>query len=261
MGRKRVPWDGPNPEPGEFLRKRSGDVCLIRAVEPMRKPDSSGARLVLDLASVPIRTLPKDATVHSWMRAVVTISDGPARVRQIHIGGAAAVMKAVWRDPEDNRTYVRRAREISGWRTFCPLRRMAASRGSQITDEHIVAADLVRECADLALIGFSSRAGAVPIFVDAGGFGPRSGPAEAAIAQVYAMPALRRVVSRLTAGQQRMLAHFVLANRTMSEWCSVVAGNAQVEMGRLLGMLDVLADLHNGEVETALAADDLVRAA
>lgn len=68
-----------------------------------------------------------------------------------------SVMRATWRDPIDISPNARRtAKEITGFRAACALRRMLhhdAARSS-ITEEHILAADLLRLQVDAVLIGF-----------------------------------------------------------------------------------------------------------
>jgi hypothetical protein len=72
----------------------------------------------------------------------------PETVRLMHrnAGGPTGVMKANWRDPDDLNVHRRMAREISGWRSYCPLRRlMEQGRSSAISAEHILAADMLRK--------------------------------------------------------------------------------------------------------------------
>ena len=182
---------------------------------------------------------------------------GPPLVRQqASQGGPTAVMRAEWRDPEDVRPNAQhRPREIVGYRTYCPLRRMARVQGSQITREHITAADLLRNAVDMAVIG--SRGG-----LDPGGlgavYGPLSGPSVAALRQSAAMREAQRAISRLAPSQRALLTAIVLLNRTLQSWCADPPGrNAQVEMGRLLGVLDVLADHYASDVDRQLSLGGL----
>ena len=260
LSRKRVPWDGPNPRPGDYLEtKLPATVWLLRSVEPLRRPDVSGARLVLDVVAVPRHTLPLGASVHPWLKMAPHDPAGPARVRQVY-DGPAALMRANWRDPEDMRTQARRAREIGGWRSYCPLRRMASYRNSQITERHIIAADHLRMLADSAIHGFSAREGMMPIGAVA--YGPRPGPSAAAVAQAFAAHDLSRVLRRFTAPQQWMLVHVVLLNRTLTAWCGGREGlNPQVEMGRLVCSMDQLEEYYSSEIDRVMAAEQMVRAA
>ena len=259
MSRKRVPWDGPNPAPGDYLDCRGGaHVWHIRAVEPLRRPDVSGARICLDVVQTPRSALPEAATVHPASRVVLSDPTGPPRVRQI-AGGRGAVMRAAWRDPDDFRRQARRAREIGGWRTLCQLRRMAIQAGSGITERHIAAADQLRAVADLAAYGHSSSDGA-GLPVTAITYGPRAGPSDPAVAQVDAAMNLLRAMRRLAPDQRLILMHVVLFNGTIAEWVRAGRLNPQIEMGYLIGALDLLAVHYGFEIDEALA-EEQVRAA
>jgi hypothetical protein len=259
MSRKRVPWDGPNPAPGDYLDCRGGaHVWHIRSVEPLRRPDVSGARICLDVVQTPRSALPEAATVHPASRVALSDPSGPARVRQI-AGGRGAVMRAAWRDPEDWRPQVRHAREINGWRTVCQLRRMATQAGNGITERHIAAADQLRHVAFLAAYGYSPSDGA-GLPVTAITYGPRAGPSDGAVAQVEAAVSLLRAMRRLAPDQRLIVMHVVLFNGTVAEWCRVGRLNPQTEMGYLIGALDLLEDHYGGEIDEALA-EELVRAA
>lgn len=260
MSRRRVPWDGPNPSPGDYLECRHPETMIWRidAVTPLTRVDISGARLVLDVAVVQRGGVPEGAVVHPRVRATPTDAQGPARVRQLQ-QGRGAVMRASWRDPDDLRPNARRAREITGWRTFCPLRRMALARGSQIDEQHIVAADLFRLTYDRATIGES---GTTMMPIGSGIAGPRSGPAAGALAGVAAARDVQRVKRRFPETQWLMLVFVVLQNRTLAAWCGLLQDtNPQVEMGRLLSALEMLVEHYRFEVDLTLAADRLIVAA
>jgi hypothetical protein len=262
MSRKRLPWDGPNPVPGDYLDTRSPvNVLLIRAVEPLRRPDISGGRLVLDVVST-ARSMLVDLgfyTLHPVERAIHTEPAGPPRVRQRWQDGGQSVMRAMWRDPDDHRPNTRRAREIGGWRTYCPLRRMAAQRNSQITERHIIAADYLRQFADQAVHGLSGRDGLLPI--GAIMHGPRGGPSAAAITQAFAGREFSRVMRQFMPWQRAMLTDIVLLNRSLSAWCAKWQDNPQIEMGRLVCTLDELERYYASEVDRILVAEQMVRAA
>ena len=169
--------------------------------------------------------------------------------------GAARVMKTEWVDPDDIRpTAARTARHISGWRSYCPLRRMMSGRSSQITERHILAADMLRGQVDLAVIGRGAR----EMIALQRGFGPVSGPSRNAIQQVWASVQARRALNRLSPSGRIMLTEIVLFNNSIQAWCIMRAGggrtpNKDVEMGRLLVILDILAEHYAGEIDEALA--------
>jgi hypothetical protein len=162
-------------------------------------------------------------------------------------------MRGAWRDPDDVRPNAQhRPREISGYRTYCPLRRMARAHGSQVTERHIAAADLLRAAVDLAVIGAS---GVLDLAGLGAVFGPVNGPTRAALRQAAAMAEAQRALTRLAPSQRELLTAVVLFNCSLQTWCARPPGhNAQVEMGRLLGVLDVLADHYAGEIDRQLAA-------
>jgi hypothetical protein len=259
MSRKRVPWDGPNPAPGDYLDCKGGsNLWLIRAVEPLRRPDVSGARICLDVVSVARSTLPEAATVHPANRVALSDPAGPARVRQI-TQGPKQVMRAAWRDPEDFRLQARRAREINGWRTVCQLRRLQSLSGnSRITERHIAVGDHLRLLADLAAYGMSSTDGILP--VTAVSYGPRAGPSANAEISAQASVDLLRGMRRVTDAQRWLVIHVVLLHGTLSSWCAEMRFNAQNELGYLIAALDLLDDHFHSEVDEALG-DQMVRAA
>src|SRR6478736_2357799 len=163
MSRKRLPWHGPLPEVGDYLEaKTDGRYWLIRACEPLRRPDVSGAVISLDLTPyTPSSTPPSPGICHPRSRYAPHDALGPPRVRQV-VPGPAQVMRATWRDPDDLRPNARRAREITGYRSSCQLRRMSVQRGSPITEAHIVAADHLRSLADLSRVGCTGRENLLP---------------------------------------------------------------------------------------------------
>jgi hypothetical protein len=75
-----------------------------------------------------------------------------------------SVVRSTWTDPDDMRPNARHAREIAGYRRYCPLRRCLAQHGdrSSFTGEHIQAADRLRACFDGARLGFSGLKGLRP---------------------------------------------------------------------------------------------------
>jgi hypothetical protein len=187
--------------------------------------------------------------------------EGPADVRQTARAGPTAVMRAEWRDPDDMRPNAQhKPREITGYRTYCPLRRMAAIKGSQVTDQHIYAADILRGQIDLAVIG---RGGREMIALQRG-FGPVSGPSANAVLQVWAAMQARRALTRLAPAARIMLTEVVLFNRSIHAWCAALAAqrgwmpDKKIEMGKLIAILDILADHYAAEIDEALARGTLL---
>jgi len=94
----------------------------------------------------------------------VSLANDPATVRQAQHGGSSGVMRTTWRDPEDTSpNAARTARESSGWRSYCPLRKLVRQDGTSITAEHIHAADLLRQQADLARFGYMHEQTGLPV--------------------------------------------------------------------------------------------------
>jgi hypothetical protein len=179
---------------------------------------------------------------------------GPPLVRQqASQGGPTAVMRSQWRDPDDLRPNAQhRPREIDGYRTYCPLRRMSRSPGSQITPRHIAAADLLRSAVDMAVIGSQGGYGLLGL---GGLYGPLAGPSVGALRQSAAQREACRALTRLAPSQRALLTAIVLFNHSLQAWCAETTGrNPQVEMGRLLGVLDVLADHYAGELDQQRAS-------
>ncbi len=162
-------------------------------------------------------------------------------------------MRASWRDPDDVVPDARRKpREIAGWRTGCSLRRMMGHPASGITVAHIMAADKLRELVDVARLGFS---GERPLIYVQQATQPRWGLGPAAVKQMQAYRAVRRIAEIFPERQLAMLDMVVLRNATLRSWAMAHEPplTQAVEKGRLLGVLDRLV-LHFGrEVEDDLA--------
>jgi hypothetical protein len=254
---RRVCWDGPNPSPGEFLAGRQSKlVWLIQAVQVHRRLDAAGAGITLELARQDA-PLPNGAVLHPAIRVQASDPSGPARTRQLIGSGPTAVMKDSWRDPSDMTPNAsKRPREIAGYRTYCPLRRMMAGRGSQITSAHIMAADRFRTQVDLAVIGCGGARDGEP---NAQAYGPRLGPSAAAVLQATSSGEVKAALDRFAATHHPMLIEIVLRNRSLHAWCANLATklgkppDLHVEMGRLLTILDILADHYETDIKADLA--------
>jgi hypothetical protein len=253
---KRVVWDGPHPAPRDFLAMQHGrDLWRIQAITINRaSAGGDDGTLTLDLTRHH-GPLPAGAVVHPGARLLPSDPAGPPRVRQL-ASGPTAVMKANWRDPTDLAPNAsKRPRELRGYRTYCPLRRMMQRPGSQVTDKHLAAADLLRVQVDMAVIGCSgSREG-----INAA-YGPRRGPSDVAVSQVAATISARRALARLSEAGRAMTQAIILHNISLHVWCLLETerrgrgADPDVELGRLLGVLDVLAEHYSTEAGQALAS-------
>jgi hypothetical protein len=243
---RRVSWDGPDPKPGDALAAHSPlHVWRIDAVEPLRHHDADGARLVLRMTRVPV-TSGKSGVTHPMRRIATSNPLGPARVRQLAGEGTTAIEQTRWRDPDDIRPNAsRKPRQITGYRQFCPLRRMAALPNGRVTDLQIAAADQLRSAYDLATIGLSTSPDAI---VSRAAPGPRFGPSSHAIEQAAAERDVRRAFERIPVPLRPVARAVILANRSLQGWCAdesarralAVPLDPKVELGRLLSVLDLL---------------------
>lgn len=256
---KIVQWDGPLPAVGEFIaaRTRIGDPWKIRGVQIRR-----GGLVVLDLYRSGLT--PEGVVIHPFARIQPSDPAGPPRVQQIIGSGPTAVMATSWRDPTDTKPNAsRRPRRLTGYRRYCPLRRMVEAGGSrQITEDHIRAADLFRADADIARLGRSRDLGDGDAITAQ--FGPRRGPTESAIAQAEAEVAVRLTFARFPAAYQAMLVEIVLRNRSLHSWCATLTGTGDtvpvpaVEMGKLISILDVLADQYASRIKIIRALGEMI---
>jgi len=255
MTRRRYPWDGPNPDPGDYLAGRTpGQAWLIAAVEPLRHEDQFGARLVLNVVPVLPESIPDHATIHPAYRAAYHQIAGPPRVRQLHTG-PSGVIRADWRDPDDHRPHARLAREISGWRAYDPVAQLVDAGHAQ--PHHAIAAALLRREAALAVCGYGGSAlweGAVH-----GLPRPPSGPGDGAIAQAMASIAVERALARFWPEQRLMICAVVIMCETLPAWCRrfTPVRPSKPERGKLLTCLDVLVDHYRSEIDAALRRGDV----
>lgn len=257
---KIVQWDGPLPAVGEFIaaRTRLGDPWKIRGVQIRR-----GGLLVLDLYRSGVT--PEGVVIHPSARIQPSDPAGPPRIQQVIGSGPTAVMAASWRDPLDIKPNAsHRPRRLTGFRRYCPLRRMIESGGSrQITEDHVRAADLFRADADIARFGLSTDDGHEGAATRPALGGPRSGPSDKAISQAEALDVVRRTYARFVDSHVAMLTAIVLANRSLHAWCADIAereGKAPVpavEMGKLVSILDILVDCYKWRIKIGHAIDEM----
>jgi hypothetical protein len=183
--------------------------------------------------------------------------DGVQEVRKSRAGGPTALQRSSWRDPTDTSpTAAKTARQVSGWRTYCPLRRSAALRNSNITEMHIHAADMLRQAADAAGIGFSAEKDDMPVTSIV--YGPKPGPGPAALATAKAARTFERAWKLFAPTQHAMIIGIILRNWAIEHWCRVESErigrkiNPMLEMGKLVAILEILAEHYRTEIDEGL---------
>lgn len=163
-------------------------------------------------------------------------------------------MPAVWRDPEDITPGARRTpKEIVGWRTYCPLRRMSGHPNSGITAQHIMAADRLREQVDLATLGYSA---ARPLIFIAHAPASRYGLGPKEVDQMRAVREVRRVVKLFTIPDLDIIQSVLLANWSLRQWVAHPACRSKssaTEKRKLLLILDRLVAHFDSDIEDELA--------
>jgi hypothetical protein len=135
---------------------------------------------------------------------------------------------------------------------------MLGQNGTQVTTQHIMAADMLRQAADASRYGFSrARDDGMPI--TAVNYRPMPGPSIRSIAQAKAARVFQRAMAMFPCpGQQRLIQAVLLDNNTLAAWCASEEErrghtvNRQIEMGRLLGVLDALAAHFETDIDQAL---------
>jgi hypothetical protein len=180
----------------------------------------------------------------------------PLLAYRLKAQGSARAMRSEWVDPDDIKpTAARVARRIVGVRAFCPLRRMMPITGSGITDSHVMAADKLREAVDVAALGFTAgRAELVLVGLSASPQ-PRAGPSQAEIARAQAARVVERALKSFTDGQRAMINAVILRNLSLRAWVALRAEETgirfdpNVEKGRLLAILDILAQHFETEID------------
>jgi hypothetical protein len=111
-----------------------------------------------------------------------------------------SVMRAEWRDPDDIPTAAKTARTISGWRGYDPLLKCSAHPSSAITQEHILAADRLRQLADQVAIGYSGGRALLP--VQSIVYPPSTAPLPPRVRSAQAWPGYRRCMALFDQAQR-----------------------------------------------------------
>ena len=162
-------------------------------------------------------------------------------------------MPSEWNDPADTTPDARRTpRTVQGWRSYDPLRRMLGHPRSGIEPMHILAADMLREQVDLALLGYAVTR---PLIYVQQFSQPRWGLGPDAVKQMRAVRSLRRVVLLFQPPQLLMIEVIILRNTTLTQWAKtrVPAATVKLEKQRLMVVLDRLATHYDGEIMDDLA--------
>ena len=165
----------------------------------------------------------------------------------------AHAMKGVWRDPDDVTPGARRTpREVTGFRTFCPLRRMLVHRNSGITAEMIMAADKLRELVDVVTWGYSAERPLIYVALNAQ---PRFGLGPAAQAEMAAVRIVRRALALFDATELAVLEAIVLRNQSIRGWLDSLAEPPSPLLVKqcLLSILERLAQHFAADVDDELA--------
>jgi hypothetical protein len=162
------------------------------------------------------------------------------------------VQRASWNDPAEGATIsaARSAKQVKGWRSFCPLRRLLerTNGASGITIEHVTAADLLRMQYDIASLGLSGKR-AQWVYIDSN-FLPSAGPTTAALAQTRAIRTVRRAMRIFTAEQQDLVHCIVLQNWPISRWQKERGiGSHGTATAKLVACLDLLVEHFDAEIE------------
>jgi hypothetical protein len=136
------------------------------------------------------------------------------------------------------------------------LRRCMAQHGtaSSVTAKHVAAADKLRRLADLAAIGCTGRKDLWLPIQAMQPPGPLTGHSLAAIRQAKAWPAYRRAMVLFSVNERELIAFVILLNWSVTRWVSRLreqgrSAMVNVEQGKLLAILDVLAEHFASEIE------------
>jgi hypothetical protein len=171
-----------------------------------------------------------------------------------------AVMRTEWVDPDDIKpTAAKTARKITGYRAYCPLRRMMALPGSDITAAHIMAADKLREAWDIGRLGMTPGREPAALFV-ALVPQPRTGPGAGDLKQAKAAREVHRAMLLFGLPAQALIVCVILQNQSLRAWCQGFEGvsggltlNPKTEKQKLMVILDRLAEHFDAEIDNEVA--------
>jgi hypothetical protein len=165
------------------------------------------------------------------------------------------VLKTSWRDPTDTTpTAAKVAREVSGWRQYCPLRKCLARHRerSSFTARHIEGADRLRAAFDGARLGFSGLKSWEPVHRIA--YRPSSGPGTTALKQLKARQVFDAAWGLFDDPARALLGAVVLANVPLGISADRLGLRKPRATTLLVDVLDRLADHFQIEEEPRRAA-------
>jgi len=153
---------------------------------------------------------------------------------------------AEWADP-DSPTNQRVPKTVRGRKRCDEIGRLARTPGSAITALHIQSCNVVKTSFDIAKIGMSSGS-RLETNTGSGSGRPSTGPGAAALKTLQYQQEIAKLFDHLGPAASVMLQFCVLENKPFTQWCAMQTdvngnpANRQVEMGRLLGLLDRLTE-------------------
>jgi hypothetical protein len=148
-----------------------------------------------------------------------------------------------WVDPDDMTPGASRtARQVSGYRAYCPLRRCRARHGerSSFSVEHVGAADKLRLLHDGSRLGFAGIKDWRPI--SATTYRPSLGPSNLALKQLRCRVAFDRAWGLFGDRARALVLLVVLQNRAVSGAAERLGIAPALAMQRLVEALDALVE-------------------
>lgn len=200
----------------------------------------------------PVASLPSEV---GNVRALRLLSDDDinARSKLVVVQRVAAAealpaksSPAEWAGP-DSPISQRVAKTVRGRKRCDGIGRLARTPGSAITSLHIQSCNIVKTSFDIAKIGMSSGS-RLETNTGSGSGRPSTGPNAAALKTLEHQREITRLFECLGPAASVMLQFCVLENKPFTQWCATQAdragnpANRQVQMGRLLGVLDRVAE-------------------
>lgn len=248
-------WPGREPEIGDFIEGAGG-----RTFYRLRQLAHDGPLLGLHVSR---HSKPQPgAAVHPWpeQQAPAPRPRQTAEQRSASAAYQARLMRlaaeaappakadgSVWDDPEDRLT-TRQPKQIKGHRRGDVLGRLHRRGSSYVTREHVLAGQQFATAWDLAHIG-PSHGAALAERVGGGMAGPRAGPGLEATQRAAAERDVARTLRAIGPAAVPLLIWTVIDSRDVAAWCAARIDPrtgkkpcAKVQMGRLLGVLDRLAE-------------------
>jgi hypothetical protein len=152
-------------------------------------------------------------------------------------------VKDTWNDPSDDKPGASRtARQVAGYRQYCPLRRCRQRHGerSSFSTQHIEAADKLRACFDGSRLGFSGLRGLTPVTTAM--YRPALGPAKPALRQLRCREQFDAAWALFSDQARALLLSCVLLNRAITRTAALLGVSPPWTTQKLVEVLDVLCD-------------------